>query len=103
MKNKNFRLEKNTTYSRVILAMLMGMDDRAMRAEVRAQRRAGIPIVSIKGGGYKIAETDQEKLHLLRQYRTRAMDELVTYYKLLKSMQVDGQISVEDIIAEAMI
>ena len=78
----------------------MGLDDRSMRAQIRAQRRAGVPIVALKDGGYKLAETPEEKAQLLNMYRTRALDELTTYSKLLKAMQCDGQITVEELMAE---
>lgn len=98
MSKQKFEMSPNITYSRGILATLMGKEDRGMRAMVRKQRREGIPIMAVKGGGYKIAETDAEKLQLLQLYRGRALDELTTYSKLLKSMQLDGQMTVQELV-----
>ena len=96
-KYKEESMEQSKVYSRQELAALMGVDDRTMRAEIRKQRRMGVPIMALKTGGYKMAETDEEKLELLKMYRNRALDELVTYNRLRKMMQVEGQISVMDL------
>lgn len=96
--NKDFTMAPDITYSRRTLSAMMGLDDRAMRAQVRKQRREGVPIMAVRGGGYKIAETDQEKRELLHMYRKRALDELTTYYKLMKTLQVDGQITVDELM-----
>lgn len=53
-------------------------------------RRQGVPIVALPDGGYNLAETDEEKKMLLAMYRKRALDELGTYRRLAKSMQVAG-------------
>lgn len=98
MSKKNFALEPARVYSRSSLAQHMGLNDRAMRAMVRAQRREGIPIVAVRGGGYKLAENDVEKRELLNMYRSRALDELTTYSKLMKTMQIDGQVTVAELI-----
>lgn len=95
-------LNPDRIYTRAALASEMGLPDRTMRRNIRAQRRAGIPIVPVKGGGYKIAETDAEKLQLLNLYRHRALDELVTYSRLLHSLKMEGQMSVEDLAREAV-
>ena len=58
---------------------------------IREQRRQGVPIVALKDGGYKLAETEEEKQALLAMYRKRALDELDTCSRLAKAMQVDGQ------------
>lgn len=97
--SKAFQLEPSRIYRRQWLATLMGLDDRAMRATIREQRRAGVPIVALREGGYKLAETPEEKAQLLNMYRKRALDELTTYSKLLKSMQVEGQIHVDELIS----
>ena len=55
------------------------------------RRRQGVPIVALPDGGYKLAETDEEKKMLLAMYRKRALDELGTYRRLARAMQVDGQ------------
>lgn len=47
--------------------------------------------MALKDGGYKLAETDEEKKMLLAMYRKRALDELGTYRRLARAMQVDGQ------------
>ena len=98
----DFTLQPNTVYSRSDLAMHIGVDDRTMRQHIRLQRRAGVPIVPVKGGGYKLAETDDEKRELLELYRGRALDELTTYSRLLKAMQVEGQMSVAELAEEAV-
>lgn len=97
---KRFEMEPATVYSRTRLAQLMGLDDRAMRDSVRRRRREGVPIVAVRGGGYKIAETDAEKRELLNMYRSRALDELTTYSRLCRSMQIDGQTAVDEIVRE---
>ena len=50
--------------------------------------------MALPNGGYKLAETDEEKKMLLAMYRKRALDEMDTYRRLAKSMQVDGQMEV---------
>ena len=50
----------------------------------------------MKDGGYKLAETEEEKQALLSMYRKRALDELGTYRRLEKAMQVDGQMEMGD-------
>jgi len=93
----NFRLDAGRVYSRINLSRILGTDDRTMRAWIREQRRAGVPIVPMQGGGYKIAETDDERQELLSLYRSRALDELTTYSRLQKAMQIPGQVSVHDL------
>lgn len=88
------RMIPGITYTRQNLEALTGMPDRENRRMIRAQRRQGVPIVALKDGGYKLAETDEEKKMLLAMYRKRALDELDTYRRLAKSMQVDGQMEV---------
>ena len=85
------RMIPGITYTRQNLEALTGMPDRANRRMIREQRRQGVPIVALKDGGYKLAETEEEKQALLAMYRKRAFDELGTYRRLAKSMQVDGQ------------
>ena len=53
--------------------------------------------MALKTGGYKLAETDEEKKMLLDMYLTRAMDELYTYAALKRNMQIDGQTKMEAI------
>nr|DAH28299.1 MAG TPA: hypothetical protein [Caudoviricetes sp.] len=88
------RMIPGITYTRKNLEALTGMPDRANRHMIRAQRRQGVPIVALPDGGYKLAETDEEKKMLLAMYRKRALDELGTYHRLAKAMQVDGQMEV---------
>lgn len=85
------RMTPGITYTRQNLEALTGMPDRANRRMIREQRRQGVPIVALKDGGYKLAETEEEKQSLLAMYRKRALDELGTYRRLAKAMQVDGQ------------
>lgn len=99
---RKFEMQPNTVYSRSALSANMGIDDRAMRKQIRIQRRNGLPIVPVRGGGYKLAETEAEKRELLNLYRGRALDELTTYSRLLKAMQVDGQMTVDDLLLEVV-
>ena len=85
------RMIPGITYTRKNLEALTGMPDRENRRMIREQRRQGVPIVAMKDGGYKLAETEEEKQALLSMYRKRALDELGTYRRLEKAMQVDGQ------------
>ena len=78
------------------LSEILGVPDRTVRNIIRRARRDGLPIMALPDGGYKIAQTNEEKQKLLRMYRGRAMDELRTYSALKKSLQLDGQISVAD-------
>lgn len=92
------RMIPGITYTRKNLEALTGMPDRANRHVIRAQRRQGVPIVALPDGGYKLAETDEEKKMLLAMYRKRALDELATYSMLAKAMQVPGQMTVEELL-----
>lgn len=98
-----FEMIRGITYTRQNLEALTGMPDRANRNMIRAQRRQGVPIVALPYGGYKLAETDEEKKMLLTMYRKRALDELATYSRLAKAMQVPGQITVEELLEGARI
>ena len=98
-----FKMLKGITYTRQNIEALTGMPDRANRNMIRAQRRQGVPIVALPDGGYKLAETDEEKKMLLAMYRKRALDELSTYSMLAKAMQVDGQMTVEELLEKARI
>ena len=80
------------------LAHTFCKNDRQVRNEIRAARRRGVPIIALKTGGYKLAETDEEKKMLLDMYLTRAMDELYTYAALKRNMQIDGQTKMEAVI-----
>lgn len=75
------RMIPGITYTRQNLEALTGMPDRANRRMIREQRRQRD----------KLAETEEEKQALLSMYRKRALDELGTYRRLAKAMQVDGQ------------
>lgn len=86
-------------FTRSQLSRIANKDDRTVRENIRLLRRAGVPIVALKDGGYKLAETPEEKAQLLNMYRKRALDELTTYSKLLKSMQVEGQIHIDELIS----
>lgn len=88
------RMIPGITYTRKNLEALTGMPDRENRRMIRAQRRQGVPIVALKDGGYKMAETEEEKQALLSMYLKRALDELGTYRRLARAMQVDGQMEV---------
>ena len=88
-----------SVWTREELVMLTDMPDRAIRNMIREARRQGVPIMALPNGGYKLAQTSEEKQKLLHMYRGRAMDELCTYSALHKTLQLDGQISVEDMLA----
>ena len=90
--------EDNNIRSREELVDIFNVSDREVRKLIREARRLGIPIVALPGGGYKLAQTNEEKQKLLHMYRCRAMDELVTYSSLCKTLQLDGQISVEEML-----
>ena len=87
-------------FTRSQLSRIANKDDRTVRENIRLLRRAGVPIVALKDGGYKLAETPEEKARLLNMYGTGALDERTTYCKLLKAMQCDGQITVEELMTE---
>ena len=89
-----------SAFTRKELVMLLDLPDRHIRNMIRDARRQGLPIMALPGGGYKLAQTNEEKQKLLHMYRGRAMDELVTYSALSKTMQLDGQLSVEDMLEE---
>lgn len=90
--------EDNNVRSREELVDIFNIPDRSVRNLIRKARRQGIPIMALPDGGYKLAQTNEEKQKLLHMYRGRAMDELVTYSALSKTLQMDGQISVEDML-----
>lgn len=92
------RMIPGITYTRKNLEALTGMPDRANRHMIRAQRRQGVPIVALPDGGYRLAETDEDKKMLLDMYQKRFLDELTTYHLLAKAMQVDGQMTVEELV-----
>lgn len=98
-----FEMIRGVTYTRQNLEVLTGMPDRANRQMIRAQRRKGVPIVALPDGGYRLAETDEDKKMLLDMYRKRALDELAAYSLLAKAMQVDGQMTVEELLEKARV
>ena len=89
-----------SVWTRAELVMLLDLPDRSIRNMIRDARRQGVPIMALPNGGYKLAQTQEEKQKLLHMYRGRAMDELCTYSALSKTMQLDGQLSVEDMLQE---
>ena len=89
-----------SVWTRSELVMLLDLPDRSIRNMIREARRQGVPIMALPNGGYKLAQTQEEKQKLLHMYRGRAMDELSTYSALSKTMQLDGQLSVEDMLQE---
>lgn len=46
-------------FSRSQLSRIANKDDRTVRENIRLLRRAGVPIVALKDGGYKMAETPE--------------------------------------------
>lgn len=97
--NLRFEFKPNTIYRRDELAHSLGITDRAVRIIVRKQRRAGVPIMALKQGGYKLAETEAEKRELINLYLNRALDELETLNRLRNAMQVPGQTRLEEFYA----
>ena len=83
--------------SRRALSFLLDRDDRSCRNMIRDARKRGIPIVPSEGG-YKLAESEEEKRELLAMYKGRALDELHTYNALCRALQLEGQISVEEML-----
>ena len=85
--------------SRSELALRMGLTDREMRRRVRDLRRSGVPILAVKKGGYKLAQTPQEWDALIAMYIHRGLDELETAAMLRDQMEktVCGQMSVEEL------
>lgn len=79
--------------SRRALSFLLDRDDRSCRNLIRDARKRGIPIVP-SDGGYKLAESDEEKRELLAMYKGRALDELHTYSALCKALQIEGQVEI---------
>lgn len=98
-----FEMIRGVTYTRKNLEALTGMPDRANRHMIRAQRRQGVPIVALPDGGYRLAETDEDKKMPLDMYQKRFLDELTTYHLLAKAMQVDGQMTVEELLEKARV
>lgn len=94
----NVVFEDNNIRSREELVDILNVPDRTVRNLIREARRQGIPIMALPNGGYKLAQTNEEKQKLLHMYRGRAMDELVTYSALRKTLQLDGQITVEELL-----
>lgn len=86
--------EDDRVRSRSELVDIFNLPDRQVRNLIRKARRQGIPIMALPDGGYKLAQTDEEKQKLLRMYRGRAMDELATYSALSKAMQIEGQMGI---------
>lgn len=84
-------LEGGKVLSRKELAAIFDTSDRRMRKLIQKARRMGVPIMALPEGGYKLAETEEEKQRLLHMYKGRAMDELFTYSALKKTFQIDGQ------------
>lgn len=89
-------------WSRKELSLIFAAPDRSIRNMIREARRQGMPIMALPDGGYKLAETQEEKQKLLHMYRGRAMDELKTYSELRKTLQLDGQISLEEMLGAVM-
>lgn len=80
------RMIPGITYTRKNLEALTGMPDRANRHIIRAQRRQGVPIVALPDGGYKLAETDEEKKMLLNGNQMR----MLRRHGQLKAMREQG-------------
>lgn len=91
-------LENGGTWTRSQLAELTHRPDRYVRLEIRRLRREGMPIMSIKRGGYKLASTPEEQEEMLHQLKGRALDLLRTHSIMSNALQVDGQISLQELL-----
>ncbi len=97
-----FTGKDNRVWSRKRLAQTLGTTDRKMRMQIQAARREGIPIMALPEGGYKLAETPDEKRQLLHMHLGRALDLLKTYRALKESMTDERQITIDEaLITEA--
>ncbi len=85
-------------WTRDELVFNSGKDDRSVRDEIRTLRRKGFPVLGLPGGGYKLAATDFEKSEMLHQIKGRALDLLKTYALLERTMDVDGQITLDELL-----
>ena len=57
--------EDNNIRSREELVDIFNIPDRSVRNLIREARRQGIPIMALPNGGYKLAQTNEEKQKLL--------------------------------------
>jgi len=97
-----FTAKDNRVWTRERLAKTLGTTDRRMREQIQAARREGIPIMALPEGGYKLAETPDEKRQLLHMHLGRALDLLKTYRALKESMTDERQITIDEaLITEA--
>lgn len=83
-------------WTRRSLAKELEVSDRAARKMIQQARRQGVPIVALKGGGYKRAETPEEKTQLLQMYLTRATNEFKTYHLIRQSIHHPRQMRLEE-------
>lgn len=83
--------EDGKVLSRKELAAIFDTSDRRMRKIIQKARRMGVPIMALPDGGYKLAETAEEKQALLHLFMGRAKNELTTYSALKRTFQIDGQ------------
>lgn len=64
-----------------------GLDGRAVRRQIEAERRRYIPIVSDNQNGYYLAETKDEANRFIRSMRSRAREILTTADALERAME----------------
>jgi len=91
-------LETGRVFSRDELAFYSGQCDRQVRDDIRKLRRQGIPVLAVANGGYKIAATIDEEMEILQQLKGRALDLLRTYSMMAKTIEIDGQISLHELL-----
>lgn len=77
--------------SRQQLSMLWQIPDRSVRQEIQALRDKGVFIVGLPEGGYKLAETEEERSLLIAQYKSRMKSFAHTVKALEGARQIEGQ------------
>lgn len=83
-------------WTRRRLAQELGVSDREVRRMIQRARRQGVPIVALPGGGYKRAETPEEKKRLLNMYLSRATNEFKTYHLIRQTLYHPQQTRLEE-------
>ena len=82
-------------WTRRRLAKELEITDRQVRRMIQRARRQGVPIVALLGGGYKWAETPEEKKQLLNMYLSRATNEFKTYHLIRQALYHPQQMRIE--------
>lgn len=89
-------LTRKGRQSRKQITEQLKLGDSVMRTQLKMERKLGALIMPAPGGGYKMAETPEDQLVLLRTYSARILDMLETYHALKKSIQSMGQLRLEE-------